>query len=234
MKIVTDFFNSILHLIYPRQCLCCESELARSEENFCTICKDELHRTNFEAYSEASPVDKIFWGRLHLKNVFSLLYYKDNLQSRKILQHLKYKNRPDLANYMGKMVGKAIQNTEHFSDIDLLIPVPVHFKKRYTRGYNQSEEIIKGIHSVFPKKYDFEWVQKTKHHSSQTKKNKIERWENVQHTFEVNELLPEGTKHIALVDDVLTTGATLETVINAIKEKHEVKISILTVAYAGK
>lgn len=233
MSIVSTIYRSILHLIYPRQCLCCKEELASTEENFCVLCKNELHLTNFENYDDASSVDKIFWGRLQLKNVFSLIFYRDNHQSRQILHQLKYNNRPDLAQYMGKMIGETIQNKPNFQSIDLLVSIPIHFKKRYTRGYNQSEEIVKGIHDCLKIPYDFELVQKMKHHESQTKKNKEERWQNVQHTFQVKDTLPAHVQHIALVDDVLTTGATLETVIHAIQEKHSVEISILTVAYAG-
>lgn len=233
MSFLKEITDSFLHLVYPKLCLCCDNELSPSEENICIVCKNELHHTNFQQYEDVSPVDKIFWGRFQLENVFSLLYYRDNLQSKRILHQLKYNNRPDLARYMGVLLGKSICEHERFQSIDLLIPIPIHFKKRYTRGYNQSEEIAKGIHEAFPKKYDFDFIHKMKHHESQTKKNKDERWKNVQHTFEVKDELPTGIEHIALVDDVLTTGATLETVINAIQEKHQVKISILTVAYAG-
>lgn len=233
MELLRRTISDLLHLVYPEQCLCCGKELSNSEQQFCFICHNELHYTNFEHYQEASVVDQLFWGRLNLENVFSLLYYKENSQSRKILHHLKYGDRPDLATAMGEIIGEHIVDHKNFEDIDVLIPVPIHRKKRYIRGYNQSEEIAKGIQNKSAIPVDFNFVSKDVFHESQTKKNKFQRWDNVQNTFYVQDQLHDSVKHIAIVDDVLTTGSTIETLIHAIQAKHSIKLSVITIAYAG-
>jgi len=228
-----QYLSDLLHLVYPEQCLCCESELPSGGQYLCMICKNELHVTNFEHYENASALDQLFWGRIQVNNVFSLLYYRENNQSRKILHQLKYSNRPDLAQYMGTLIGDRIRSSEKFKTIDLLIPVPLHEKKRYIRGYNQSEEIAKGIKQQTGIEFSFQFLSRRTHTESQTKKSKFDRWKNVQEVFSVSDVLPENIRHIALVDDVITTGSTLEAAVRMIREKHEVEVSILSIAYAG-
>ncbi|HRO74924.1 MAG TPA: ComF family protein [Crocinitomicaceae bacterium] len=225
--------TDILHLIYPETCLVCQSELSSFEKHLCTLCKNELHHTDFENYKEDSPLDKLFWGRIPVNTLFALLYYKKNDQSQAILHHLKYYNRPDLAQYMGELIGERIKEMSAFSTVDFLVPIPLHEKKKHIRGYNQSEEIAKGIATLTNKPINTTFLTRQTHTESQTRKGKFERWTNVQEAFCLNEELPEHIKHIALVDDVITTGSTLETAVKLIKDKYPIEISIISIAYAG-
>lgn len=228
-----SYYTHLTHLVYPNLCVCCDGELPMSEEYLCFICKNELHHTDFDLYEEESNVDKLFWGRVNVNKVFSLLYYKNNTQSQRILHHLKYDNRPDLAYYMGELIGEKIGDNEIFKTIDLLIPVPIHDKKKYIRGYNQSEHIAQGIADKTKIACSHTLLKRTLHTVSQTKKGKFERWDNVQEAFEISAELPEEIQHIAIVDDVITTGSTLETIIRLFHEQKELKISIISIAYAG-
>ncbi len=230
---VKELYAEILHLVYPEQCICCEMELSSSEKHVCTICKNELHYTDYEKYSDDSTLDKLFWGRVQVEAIFSLLYYKKNTQSREILHRLKYNNRPDLAMYMGELIGERIQKAPPFDKADFLIPIPIHEKKRYIRGYNQSEEIAKGVHTKTGIPINSTFLIRSVHTESQTKKGKFERWENVQGSFALSGELPESVKHIIIVDDVITTGSTLETIIRLIKEQYKVEVSVISIAYAG-
>lgn len=225
--------KDILHLIYPETCLACQSELSSFEQHLCALCKNELHYTDFENYQEDSPLDKLFWGRISVNTLFSLLYYNKNDQSQAILHHLKYHNRPDLAQYMGNLIGERIKKTPAFSNIDFLVPIPLHEKKKHIRGYNQSEEIAKGIFLQTKKPINTTFLTRQTHTESQTRKGKFERWTNVQEAFYLNKELPKDVKHIALVDDVITTGSTLETAVKLIKNKYPIEVSIISIAYAG-
>lgn len=227
------YIKDLLHLVYPEYCLICDEELTRQEQHICLFCKNELHYTRFENQEEASALEKLFWGRVQIKNTFALLYYKENEQSRKILHQLKYGNKPDLAEHMGELIGKQLKTSKTYSDIQLLIPVPLHPKKRYIRGYNQSEEIAKGISKELNIPIDEKLLTKQHHTESQTKKSKFERWNNVQEVFAIAENLSPDIKHIAIVDDVITTGSTLETAVRLIKEKYQIDVSIISIAYAG-
>lgn len=225
--------KDILHLIYPEMCLACQSELSSFEQHLCALCKNELHYTDFENYQEDSPLDKLFWGRISVNTLFSLLYYKKNDQSQAILHHLKYYNRPDLAQYMGNLIGERIKEMPAFATIDFLVPIPLHEKKKHIRGYNQSEEIAKGIFTQTNIPINSTFLTRQTHTESQTRKGKFERWTNVQEAFYLSEELPKTVKHIALVDDVITTGSTLETAVKLIKDKYPIEISIISIAYAG-
>lgn len=227
-------YKSLLHLVYPEYCSCCEKELTSNQRFICVVCENELHYTDFEKYTSDTELDKLFWGRVLIDTVFSLVYYKKNTQARNILHHLKYDNRPDLAEYMGELIGRRIYGTEFSKKIDVLIPVPLHDKKKYIRGYNQSELIAKGISTITNIPTDFLSLKRVLHTDSQTKKGKFERWDNVQSAFVFSNDFSESIKHIAIVDDVITTGATLETIIRTIRQSNkEVEISIISIAYAG-
>lgn len=233
LQIIKKYTNDILHLIYPEVCVCCEEELASLEKNFCTICKSELHFTHYEHYKDDTTLSKLFWGRVELHATFSLLYYKDNLQSRHILHQLKYKNRAELAIVMGEMIGERIKQSSELVSIDLLIPVPLHPKKKFIRGYNQSEAIASGICKTSSIPVNTTLLSRKIHTESQTKKGKFERWDNVKDAFYIEDNLPEDIQHIALVDDVITTGSTLETIVQTFQKKYNLKISIISIAYAG-
>lgn len=227
-----NFVDDLTHLIFPSSCLVCENELAKTEKNICSFCENNLSKSNFHLFTEASPLDKLFWGRVQLKATYTHLLFEKSKGSQNILFSLKYKNNPGLGVYFGKQIGEDMQKMERFSDIDALIPVPLHYKKEFIRGYNQSEVIAQGISQAMNIPVDVTSVVRNTHTETQTKKSRFQRWDNVSKVFDIKSNL-KGYKHIVLVDDVITTGSTMEALIQSIrKEFPQLEISVVTLAIA--
>jgi competence protein ComFC len=231
LKNFVEWKENILHLIYPNLCLNCENELSKQEQELCFFCEENLKFTSYENYKEESSLDKLFWGRVKLKSTFALLYFEKENQTQKILHQIKYKGKKELAVKMGELMGeKLLSSTKKMDDIDAFIPIPLHIKKIYIRGYNQSGLIASGLTNKLNIETDSMFLTRQIHAESQTKKNRFMRWDNIQEAFAVNENL-KNHKHIALIDDVVTTGSTLESCIKMIQEKHpEIEISVFCLA----
>jgi len=227
-KIISDVGN----LIFPNECLSCEKELSRFEKHLCSFCEDDLPLTNFHLFEEATPTDKLFWGRATITKTYSHLFFEKNKTSQTILFNLKYKNKSELGVYFGKKIGENLSLNNDFKTVDAFVPVPLHHKKEFIRGYNQSEVLAIGICEVLNKPMDKTTVQRTKHSVSQTKKSRFQRWDNVNEIFKISDKINDY-KHIVLVDDVITTGSTLESIIQAIRKKNpNILISVVTLAVA--
>lgn len=224
--------SDIGNLIFPNSCLACENELTRFENHLCSFCQEALTITNFHLFTEPTPVDKLFWGRVEVAKTYSHLFFEKNKASQTILFNLKYKNKPELGVYFGRKIGENLQLIPEFSTVDVLIPVPLHHKKEFIRGYNQSDVLAKGISEVLNTPMDNRTIKRTKHSASQTKKSRFQRWDNVNEIFSISKKI-DHYKHIVLVDDVITTGSTLEAIILAIRKKNpSVLISVVTLAVA--
>ena len=218
---------SLLHLVYPEQCLVCDKEISIQEKHLCSFCTQNISHTNFHLLEEASSMDKLFWGRVKVENTYAHIFFEKNKTSQDILFSLKYKNNSDIGVFFGKQIGETLKTQELYSTIDAVIPIPLHPKKQFIRGYNQSEALAKGICSSFLKRLDINTVKRTRHSESQTKKSRFQRWDNVNDIFKIKRTI-ENYKHILLVDDVITTGSTLESVIVALRKRNpELQISVL-------
>ncbi len=226
--------SDVLHLIYPESCLSCNAELNSGVVNLCPVCESDLRYTYFENFAEASAMDKLFWGRAKLDSTCALLNFEQDSSTQNILHAIKYKNKKELAVEMGiRFGGKLLLNPDKYASIDALIPVPLHPKKRFIRGYNQSELIADGISKAVKIPTVTNFLTKGVHTKSQTTKTRFLRWDNVSDVFHVNAEPCANLRHIALVDDVVTTGSTLEACIHKIRETlPEIKISILSLAIA--
>lgn len=201
-------------------------------EHFCFLCGQDLHFTSFEKYNEYTVADEVFWGRLNIENVYALLYYENGNSTKEILHHIKYKEGRDLGHFMGKMIGERLKSNPKFTDIDALVPIPVHSKKEFSRGYNQSLLIAEGISEVLEIPV-VDVLYRKMHDKSQTRKSKEERYKNVKDKFGLKKDGLEGFQHVMIVDDVLTTGSTLEFAARAVFEGgNGVKVSLGTVAVA--
>lgn len=225
-----DFQKAFSHMIFPDKCLICDEELSKTMNFVCVFCREEMHFTEFEKYAEPTTLDKIFWGRIQLNATYSLLYFEKGKSTQKILHALKYKSNPQVGIEFGKEIGRKIKTLPLFKDIDIIVPVPLHPKKEFDRGYNQSEQIAIGISEVISVDVDKNFLKKQSHTGSQTKKGRFERWDNVVNNF----ILKKSSKtlnHIAIVDDVITTGATLEALCLSIKKNYpDIRISIISLA----
>jgi ComF family protein len=205
-------------------------ELSVSEDYLCVFCVSALHHTQFEKSEESTILDKLFWGRIDLNSTYALLYFEKDQASQKILHTIKYEAKPHLAIMMGKLIGSKLVNLSSFLNIEALVPVPIHPKKKFQRGYNQSEKLAEGISSVTNIPIDCGFVSKNRNTMSQTKAGRVGRWENVMYNFVPTEG-KDDYKHIAIVDDVITTGATIEAMVRSIRRSHpQIAISVISLA----
>lgn len=226
------FLDGFLHLLFPSSCIICHSELLQTEKHCCSVCSSELAFTHYELAKEPTDLDQLFWGRIPVFATYSLLYYSKHNSSKALLHALKYKNRPDIGVFYGKMIGNKIKESMPLSSVDVLIPVPLHRKKKYLRGYNQSEQLANGVHLVWNKPVRTDIISRGKHTQSQTRLGRFKRWDNVEDLFFVKDSISEY-KHVALIDDVVTTGSTLESIMHSIlKISPEIKISVISLAVA--
>ena len=231
-RFLTQSLDSLAHLLFPKMCLVCSGELIESEKHLCQKCLTDLPKLYLSEDDKNSTVHQIFWGRLQIENAYAWLIYNNHLSTKTILHHIKYKDRPQLARVMGEKMGAEIESYSWIKEIDALVPVPIHPKKKFIRGYNQSEELAKGLAEKLQLPVDPTFVQRSLHTESQTKKGRFARWDNIEDAFRSTSN-NKDYKHIAIVDDVITTGATMERIIRQIQEKNpDLRVSIISLAFA--
>jgi ComF family protein len=226
-----QYIQGLISIVYPPVCPACGSVLFRNENILCLNCFADLPKTGFQHDAE-NELARLFWGRITVKNAAAFIYFNKGSRYRNILHELKYKGRQNLGFEMGRLFGLELRGTS-FSETDMIIPVPLHNSKMRNRGYNQSELIARGISAVLKKPVHTNLVSRTTKTKTQTNKSRYERWENVKDTFRVE--IPELLcfKHLMLVDDVITTGATIEACASALLSVEGVTLSIASLAYAN-
>lgn len=222
-----DFFR----LLFPPCCSVCGNALSVHEECLCLSCLMNLPKTNYHLLDE-NEVEKRFWGKVPVKRASAYFHYMKGSDFDKLLFDLKYHGRREIGVVMGKYMAKELAESGFFEGIDVIIPVPLHKKKQKLRGYNQSERIAAGISIATGIPVDNNSVGRVVANSTQTRKTVWERWEGTQNIFSV--LLPEKIcgKHILLVDDVLTTGATIVSCAAEMTKVENTTLSVLTLAVA--
>ena len=229
---MNTWFHSFWSLLFPRCCVVCGSPLSRGEECLCTCCNINLPRTGFHLRKD-NPVECLFRGRIPgLKRASSFLFYRKGSDFRRILHMLKYGGYKELGEVMGRYMSAELSSGEFFDGVDMIIPVPLHRKKQKLRGYNQSEWIARGIASVTGIPLCAECMIREKNTETQTRKSTFERWENVEGIFRLCDTVHFEGKHVLLVDDVLTTGATTVACASAFAGVSGIRISVLTLAVA--
>ncbi len=228
-----NIFNSTLHLFYPHVCTGCGSDLLEEDNLLCLTCIHNLPHTNFATLAH-NPVEKDFWGRIPLTAAYSQFYFSKEFLIQHLIHQLKYRGDTKIGFYLGEIMGKTLLNSNRFNAVDALIPLPLYGDKEHKRGYNQAAVICNGISSVMNIPVLNGAVIRQHATETQTRKHRTERWENVKDSFKVIKENELSGKHLLLVDDVVTTGATLEACGNAILQLGDVKLSIATLAYAAK
>jgi ComF family protein len=228
---VKEFGADFYRLFFPRICGGCGEALAKGEANLCLNCRLELPLTKFELFRN-NPVDRLFYGRVPLDFATSFLFFSKGEKVQNILHHIKYNNKQELAVFMGNLFAERVAASEFLKDIGAILPVPLHAKKLALRGYNQSELFAKGLADKLELPLLPGTLKRMVNTPTQTKKSRIERWENVEDVFEVKAPDKIRHKHILLVDDVLTTGSTLEACAQALLAAIDCRVSVATLAYA--
>jgi ComF family protein len=229
MALINDF----LSLIYPRHCEACSGDLFRHERFICTHCKLHLPRSNYHLLPE-SELKRVFYGRVPLESASSFYLYEKSGKIQKLLHAIKYEDQKELGHYLGKLYGDEISEHAAFQTIDYIIPIPLHKKKLKQRGYNQSEWFAKGLAEALGKTIDVQSLERSINTNTQTRKKKFERWENVDGIFKLKERAHFVNRHVLLVDDVVTTGATIEACWNELRHVPGIKVSLVSIAFAAK
>ncbi|CAM4126124.1 comF family protein [Pedobacter westerhofensis] len=221
-----DFFN----LIFPDLCNACGQQLYHGEQQICTACLYDLPYTDFHVYAE-NAVAKLFYGRIRCQWAMAMLYFRKGTKAQRLVHQLKYRSQPDLGFRLGALLGEklAVQPGEK---PDLIIPVPLHPKKERSRGYNQSRMIADGISSVLHIPVGSTQLNRLRATGTQTKRNRYDRYQNMQSVFSLAGTAELRGKHVLLVDDVITTGATLEACGQVLLEGGVAKLSIAALAFA--
>ncbi len=221
--------NDFISLIYPRICASCGNSLWRYEHVICTSCEFHLPKTWFHLEHD-NPVSRVFWGRARVDSVASYLYFNKGKRVQHLIHHLKYKGRKEIGVYLGSMYGNYLKKTPLFNAVEVVVPVPLHKKKELRRGFNQSEQFGIGLASSMKIRIDTKTLYRAKSSETQTRKGRYKRWENVTDIFAIKNHDQLEGKHVLLVDDVITTGATLEACIHVLSGIRDIHISVATIA----
>lgn len=227
---IPEYLRDVYQLFYPKNCGACGTVLVKNECHICISCYTNLPFTHFHLI-ENNPIEKVFIGRTPIVFATSLLYFSKHESVQRLLHQIKYNGKKYLAVYLGNMLGDQLKNNYGNFTFDGIVPVPLHPKKERLRGYNQSNMIAKGVAESLDIPIWSNSLKKTQFTATQTYKNREERWQNIRNTFSINNSSVLKGKHILLIDDVLTTGATLESIATPLQELNDVKISIATLAY---
>jgi len=224
-------FTDLIDLMFPNLCIVCGTNLLKNEHQLCLSCLHDIPKTNYHLMKE-NPIEKRFWGKVLVYKATSYFFFQKGSSFQKLLHILKYKGNKEIGELMGKYAAIDLLDSPDFTSIDLIIPVPLHPKKYKMRGYNQSEWIGKGISAILDKPQDISTLVRIRENATQTKKTVYERFENTEGIFELRDKTILEGKHVLLVDDVLTTGSTLEACVKALLETKGIKVSIFTLAVA--
>ena len=229
MTLINDF----LSLIYPRYCEACGSNLYKHEDLICNQCIITLPHSNYHLLS-VNEINLLFAGRVPLVHALCIFNFEKSGRVQKLIHALKYQNQMGLGIWLGNYYANLLKAKSILDDVDLLIPIPLHKNKLKQRGYNQSECFAKGLSEVFERPMLNNCILRLSETSTQTKKKKFERWQNVEGVFKINNPSILENKHVLLVDDVITTGATIDATWQAIKDIEGIKISVISIAFAAK
>jgi ComF family protein len=229
MALINDF----LSLIYPRKCEACSNLLFKHEQMICNLCSLNLPKSNYHKQNE-NELARVFAGRAPFDHALSYFVFEKSGKVQKLLHSIKYEEQKDLAKFLGNAYAKELAKDNFSVRFDLIIPVPLHERKLKARGFNQSEWFAKGLSEEWGVPLDTTSMVRVLETSTQTKKRKYERWENVQGIFEIRNPSKLHGKNILIVDDVITTGATIEAAWMALKDVNEVKVSVASLAFAAR
>ena len=225
-----SYLKDLSHLLYPHNCEGCGTDVLNDDAILCTKCLFELPETNF-CNTVNNPVEKIFFGRLNIANATAAYYFTKDSLLQHLMIELKYRNNKDVGIFLGKQLGYQLQESQRFYDVDVIVPLPLNPKKEKKRGYNQAMIICEGIASVWQKPVLKNVVIRTQFTETQTQQDRIHRWQNMQNVFAITDRNSIEGKHVLLVDDVITTGATLEACGASFLQIPGCKLSIAALAW---
>jgi len=231
MSFIRRWISALVTLLFPNLCLACNTELYAGEHLLCSRCRYSLPYTDHHLFAD-NRVNRQLWGRIPSPNAMALLHFRKGGSVQQIMHQIKYHHQTALGAMLGSMAAEKLAASSQYQDIDLVIPVPLHWKRLRTRGYNQSECIAQGIAAYLQVPLDTNHLIRHSATSSQTRKNRYQRYENMKSVFAICDETALKDKHILLVDDVITTGATIEACALELHRCGIRKLSIFALAFA--
>ncbi|XMO88411.1 phosphoribosyltransferase family protein [Algibacter sp. AS12] len=223
--------KSIVNLFFPKVCYACHNLLGDNEETICLDCRHDLPITNFH-FDNNDSVKKVLYGRAEVENGTALFRFEKKSHVQRLIHNLKYRKHEHIGFVLGNWLGGELQTLDAYKDIDIVIPVPLHKKKLKNRGFNQVAKFGQQIAEALNAQYVDDVLLKVTNTKSQVTKKRFARWTNDNQLFTLENPLKIENKHILIVDDLITTGATLEACILVLKEAKNIKISITVMAIA--
>ena len=231
LSLVSEIFEGCFGLFWPNVCACCSTGLIRGEQYICSHCMYELPATNFHKEQD-NPVAQVFWGRATVEHATAGYFFRKGNNVQKLVHQVKYRGQKEMGTVLGREMGKTLRESI-FNEVDLVAPVPLHPQKLRKRGYNQSEFIALGVAEMMKKQIDAQTLERRFFTATQTRKKRYDRWENVDSGFGLTHPEIFAGRHILLIDDVITTGATLEACIHAVLSAPGTKASVASLAYVA-
>jgi ComF family protein len=231
MSFIYDLWDDFISLLFPRLCYACGNDLLRNEYLICTECFVTIPRTNYHRELN-NPVSQLFWGRCRIEKAAAFSFYNRGSRIRNLIHNLKYRGIEEIGHELGRIYGLSLKSSGFTDDIDLIIPVPIHPSKKRVRGFNQSDSISSGIAMTSGLPFSTSSLVRTTASATQTKRSRYDRWVNVEGIFKVaDEEMVKG-KHILLVDDVITTGSTIEACANELLRIDGTRVSVVALAFS--
>ncbi len=226
-------FSDALHLFYPHNCMGCGSDLLSKDNLLCIHCIDELPHTHF-AKHENNFIERIFTGRIPVKAAHSEFYFSKGQLVQQLIHQLKYNGNKEIGHWLGTLMGNSLLESSRFSNIDYLVPLPLFPDKEFKRGYNQAGIICNGVAAAMQIPVLAKNIIRQRSTETQTRKHRAERWQNVDGSFAIMKPADLIGKNILLIDDVITTGASIEACGQAILQVNSTTLSIAALAHASK
>lgn len=223
---LTDFIS----LFFPRYCEACQGALGKNESYVCIACQYDIPKTHSHK-EQPNAISVKFFGKVQLKHVLAYYHFERKGKVQKLLHQLKYGGKPEIGVLIGDWYGQELADHGFENEYDLIVPVPLHQSKLRRRGYNQSEEFAKGLSKALDISH-FNILKRVKSTSTQTRKSRLKRWENVSNIFQVIDPELIDSKSVLIVDDVITTGSTLEACVNAVQSAGAKSVGVAAIAAA--
>lgn len=221
--------SDLAYLFYPIYCAACDNPIYKNERVLCTSCRHRLPLGNFHKVN-AKKIEKVFYGRAKVENATSLLVFEKDSLVQNLIHNLKYRGREEIGTELGIWLGHELSQSSDYQNIDIIIPVPLHPRRLRERGFNQVEKFGKEIAQKLEAKYIDIVLKKNSYNQKQSKNSRLTRWINTSETFTTQHESLLKNKHILIVDDIVTTGSTIEACIQVLKSIPGIKISIATMA----
>lgn len=225
-------FEALVNALFPATCACCGEVLMTGERQVCVGCLANLSRTGYSAYPE-NPVEQSLLGIPCLGNATAMLHYSKGNTVQHLVHAMKFHGRTELCKIMGRQLGLDLMGSGRFDDVDLLLPVPLHWRRKVARGYNQSELLCRGMAEVMRRPISSGDLVRFKYTRKQSRQTREQRGSNVEGAFRVRRQQRLEGKHVLLVDDVMTTGATLKACADALATVPGIRISVAALSKAG-